>query len=240
MTDATFTLGDKQVQLPRIAATQGNNGHDINKLLAQTGDTTYDQGFSSTASCKSAITFIDGDAGVLQYRGYPIEQLAEKSSFLETAYLVIYGELPTAEQLATFEDRITKNMLIDERMRDFFRCFPRRSHPMPVLAAGIMGLSTFNSETTGLDNDSVEEATIRLLAKVPTLAAYGYKNSIGKPTLYPDHSLNYIENFERMSFGNPAEPYQIDDKITRALEVLLILHADHEQNCSTNAVRSVG
>ncbi|MDN5564672.1 MAG: citrate synthase [Luteococcus sp.] len=240
MTDATFTLGDKQVQLPRIAATQGNNGHDINKLLAQTGDTTYDQGFSSTASCKSAITFIDGDAGVLQYRGYSIEQLAEKSSFLETAYLVIYGELPTAEQLATFEDRITKNMLIDERMRDFFRCFPRRSHPMPVLAAGIMGLSTFNSETTGLDNDSVEEATIRLLAKVPTLAAYGYKNSIGKPTLYPDHSLNYIENFERMSFGNPAEPYQIDDKITRALEVLLILHADHEQNCSTSTVRLVG
>ncbi|MFZ2259797.1 MAG: citrate synthase [Luteococcus japonicus] len=240
MTDATFTLGDKQVQLPRIAATQGNNGHDINKLLAQTGDTTYDQGFSSTASCKSAITFIDGDAGVLQYRGYSIEQLAEKSSFLETAYLVIYGELPTAEQLATFEDRITKNMIIDERMRDFFRCFPRRSHPMPVLAAGIMGLSTFNSETTGLDNDSVEEATTRLLAKVPTLAAYGYKNSIGKPTLYPDHSLNYIENFERMSFGNPAEPYQIDDKITRALEVLLILHADHEQNCSTSTVRLVG
>ncbi|ROR54782.1 citrate synthase [Luteococcus japonicus] len=240
MTDATFTLGDKQVQLPRIVATQGNNGHDINKLLAQTGDTTYDQGFSSTASCKSAITFIDGDAGVLQYRGYSIEQLAEKSSFLETAYLVIYGELPTAEQLATFEDRITKNMIIDERMRDFFRCFPRRSHPMPVLAAGIMGLSTFNSETTGLDNDSVEEATTRLLAKVPTLAAYGYKNSIGKPTLYPDHSLNYIENFERMSFGNPAEPYQIDDKITRALEVLLILHADHEQNCSTSTVRLVG
>ncbi|WP_420176379.1 citrate synthase [Luteococcus sp. OSA5] len=241
MTDlASFAIGDKKVELPFVEATQGNNGHDIVKLLAQTGDTTYDQGFSSTASCKSAITFIDGEAGVLQYRGYPIEQLAEKSSFVETAYLVIYGELPTAEQLATFEDRITKSMLIDERMRDFFRCFPRRSHPMPVLAAGIMGLSTFNSETTGLDPESVEEATTRLMAKVPTLAAYGYKNSIGKPTLYPDNSLSYIENFERMSFGSPTEPYQIDDAITRALEVLLILHVDHEQNCSTSTVRLVG
>ncbi|MEL4506364.1 citrate synthase [Luteococcus sp. H138] len=240
MTQATFSYGDKQVELPYLEATQGNNGHDISKLLAQSGDTTYDQGFSSTASCKSAITFIDGDKGILQYRGYPIEQLAEKSTFLETAYLVIYGELPTAEQLATFEERITRNMIIDERMRDFFRCFPRRSHPMPVLAAGIMGLSTFDSDFTGFRPDQIEEATARLLGKVPTLAAYGYKNSIGKPTMYPDYSLSYIENFERMSFGNPAEPYEIDDAITRALEVLLILHVDHEQNCSTSTVRLVG
>ncbi|GAB2478846.1 citrate synthase [Luteococcus sediminum] len=240
MTNATFTVGEKSVDLPFVKATQGNDGHDIVKLLAGTGDTTYDQGFSSTASCKSAITFIDGDKGILQYRGYPIEQLAAQSSFLEVAYLVIYGELPTADQLATFEHRITQNMIIDERMRDFFRCFPRRSHPMPVLAAGIMGLSTFNSETTDLTPEAIEEATIRLLAKVPTLAAYGYKNSIGKPTLYPDYSLSYVENFERMSFGSPAEPYQIDDAITRALEVLLILHADHEQNCSTSTVRLVG
>ena len=162
--NATFTVGDKEVDLPYVPASIGNNGYDITKLLASTGDTTYDQGFSSTASCKSAITFIDGDNGILRYRGYPIEQLAERSTFLECAYLVIYGELPTAEQLETFTSRITKSTLLDERMRDLFRCFPRRSHPMPVLAAGIMGLSTFNSETTGLDNDSVEEATIRLLA----------------------------------------------------------------------------
>ena len=241
MTDnATFNVGDKSVELPYVEATQGNNGHDITKLLAQTGDTTYDQGFSSTASCKSAITYINGDEGVLQYRGYPIEQLAEKSTFLETAYLVIYGELPTQEQLVKFSDTITKNMFIDERMRDLFRCFPRRSHPMPVLAAGVMALSTFDAESTGFAPEQIESATTRLLAKVPTLAAYSYKNSIGRPTLYPDHALSYIENFERMSFGTPAEPYQIDDSITRALEVLLILHVDHEQNCSTSTVRLVG
>ena len=238
--NATFNVGDKSVELPYVEATQGNNGHDITKLLAQTGDTTYDQGFSSTASCRSAITYINGDEGVLQYRGYPIEQLAEKSTFLETAYLVIYGELPTQEQLDKFSDTITKNMFIDERMRDLFRCFPRRSHPMPVLAAGVMALSTFDAESTGFAPEQIESATTRLLAKVPTLAAYSYKNSIGRPTLYPDHALSYIENFERMSFGTPAEPYQIDDSITRALEVLLILHVDHEQNCSTSTVRLVG
>jgi len=238
--NATFNVGDKSVELPYVEATQGNNGHDIVKLLAQTGDTTYDQGFSSTASCKSAITYINGEEGVLQYRGYPIEQLAEKSTFLETAYLTIYGELPTQDQLTSFSDAITKNMIIDERMRDLFRCFPRRSHPMPVLAAGVMALSTFDSDTTGFAPEQIEAATTRLIAKVPTLAAYSYKNSVGKPTLYPNYSLSYIENFERMSFGNPAEPYQIDDAITRALEVLLILHVDHEQNCSTSTVRLVG
>ncbi|HIW28673.1 MAG TPA: citrate synthase [Candidatus Luteococcus avicola] len=238
--NATFTVGDKEVDLPFVPASIGNNGYDITKLLASTGDTTYDQGFSSTASCKSAITFIDGDNGILRYRGYPIEQLAERSTFLECAYLVIYGELPTAEQLETFTDRITKSTLLDERMRDLFRCFPRRSHPMPVLAAGIMALSTFNTDSIGLDDESVERATERLLAKVPTLAAYSYKNSVGQPTLYPDNSLSYIENFERMSFGYPTESYQFNEAITRALEVLLILHVDHEQNCSTSTVRLVG
>ncbi len=238
--NATFTVGDKEVDLPYVPASIGNNGYDITKLLASTGDTTYDQGFSSTASCKSAITFIDGDKGILRYRGYPIEQLAERSTFLECAYLVIYGELPTAEQLETFTSRITKSTLLDERMRDLFRCFPRRSHPMPVLAAGIMALSTFNTDSIGLDDESVERATERLLAKVPTLAAYSYKNSVGQPTLYPDNSLSYIENFERMSFGFPTESYQFNEAITRALEVLLILHVDHEQNCSTSTVRLVG
>ena len=239
MTDsATFNVGDKQVELPYVAATQGNNGHDITKLLAQTGDTTYDQGFSSTAACKSEITFIDGDAGVLQYRGYPIEQLAEHSSFLECAYLVIYGELPTADELKTFESKINRSSMVDERMRDLLRCFPRNSHPMPVLSSAIMALST--RESTGLDAESVEDATISLLAKVPTLAAYGYKTSLGDPMLYPDSSLSYVQNFERLSFGYPTESYQFNDAITKALEALLILHVDHEQNCSTSTVRLIG
>ena len=241
MTDsARFIYGDTELEFPEVAATQGNDGFDIGKLLSTTGKVTIDQGFVNTASCKSAITFIDGDKGILRYRGYPIEQLAEESTFLETAYLVIYGDLPDKEQLAEFEDRITRSTMIDERMREFFRCFPRRSHPMPVLAAGIMALSTFNSDSVGHSDSEVERATERLLAKVPTLAAYGYKNSMGQPTLYPDNSLSYVENFQRMSFGYPTEPYHLNDKITRALEVLLILHADHEQNCSTSTVRLVG
>ena len=240
MTNATFSLGDASLDLPLVEAREGNNGYDIGKLLGGTGAVTYDQGFSSTASCKSAITFIDGDKGILRYRGYPIEQLAEKSTFLETSYLVIYGELPTTEQLADFESRIRQSTLIDERMRDFFRCFPRRSHPMPVLSAGIMALSTFNTDSLGFSHAEVERATERLMAKVPTLAAYSYKNSMGQPTLFPDNSLSYIENFERMSFGFPTEPYEVNETITRALEVLLILHVDHEQNCSTSSVRLVG
>lgn len=243
MADSAFLNygGDSELEFPLVKASQGNDGYAIDKLMATTGNTTLDQGFVNTASCKSAITFIDGDKGILQYRGYPIEQLAEKSTFLETSYLVIYGELPTKEQLAAFEERIMRSTMIDERMRDLFRCFPRRSHPMPVLSAAIMALSTFNSEqSVGLDERSVERATERLMAKVPTLAAYGYKNSMGEPTLYPDNSLSYIENFLRMSFGYPTEAYELNDKITRALEVLLILHVDHEQNCSTSTVRLVG
>lgn len=238
--NAFLTAGDKRVEFPLVTATEGNDGYDISKLLSSTGNVTLDQGFVNTASCESAITFIDGDAGILRYRGYPIEQLAQKSTFLETSYLVIYGELPTAEQLADFEARIRRSTMIDERMRDLFRCFPRRSHPMPVLSAGIMALSTFSEDVLGLDEVQVERATERLMAKVPTLAAYGYKNSMGQPTLYPDNSLSYIENFLRMSFGFPTEPFHLDEKITRALEVLLILHVDHEQNCSTSTVRLVG
>ncbi|MDN5570043.1 MAG: citrate synthase [Propionibacteriaceae bacterium] len=237
---ATFTAGDRELQLPFIPATQGNNGYDIGKLLAKTGDTTYDNGFANTAVCKSAITYIDGDAGVLQYRGYPIEQLAEKSTFLETSYLVLYGELPTSEELEEFTQKISRHMVIDERLRELFRIFPRRSHPMPVLSAAITALSTFSTDTIGFDSERVDAATQRLMAKVPTLAAYSFKNSLGMPTLWPDYSLSYIENFLRMSFGTVTEPYQFDDDVTRALDVLLILHADHEQNCSTSTVRLVG
>ena len=239
-TPATFSAGDKNLELPFVQATQGNNGYDISKLMAQTGDTTFDIGFANTAVCKSAITYIDGDKGVLQYRGYPIEQLAEKSTFLETSYLVLYGELPTKEQLEDFTEKVANHMVIDERIREMFRIFPRKSHPMPVLSAGVTALGLFSQDTIGFDDDRIDAATHRLMAKVPTIAAYSYKNSIGMPTLYPDYSLSYVENFLRMSFGTVTQPYELDDEIVKAMEVLLILHADHEQNCSTSTVRLVG
>jgi len=227
-------------ELPIIEGTVGANGYDIRGLLNATGNVTYDMGFANTASCQSKITYIDGDKGVLRYRGYPIEQLAESSTFLETAYLVIYGELPSAAELSDFEDRIRHKTIIDEGMRKFFETFPRGSHPMPVLAAGVQALGTFSNASVDDDPQSIEKATERLLAKMPTLAAYGYKNSRGEPALYPDNSLSYVQNFERMSFGYPTEPYHFEPEITRALDVLLILHADHEQNCSTSTVRLVG
>ncbi len=241
VTDSVKLSGaEESLELPVVAATEGPEGLDIGKLLSSTGQVTFDPGFANTASCTSEITFIDGDKGILRYRGYPIEQLAEQSTFLETAYLVIYGELPTAAQLGEWEDRIRRKTMVDERMREFFRMFPRRSHPMPVLASGLMMLSTFSFDSIGDDETAIEKATERLLAKVPTLAAYGYKNSRGEAMLYPDNSLNYIENFLRMSFGYPTEPYELHDEITRALDVLLILHADHEQNCSSSTVRLIG
>ena len=242
MTDhAELSHGSGSVSLPLVEANEGNNGYDIGQLLASTGDTTFDVGFANTAACRSEITYIDGDAGILRYRGYPIEQLAEQSTFMETSYLVLYGELPTAAQLESFTTKINRSGLIDERMRDLFRCFPRKSHPMPVLSAGIMALSTFNADTLSVDDpEQIEAATMRLLGKVPTLAAYGYKNSMGQPFLYPDWNLGYIENFLRLSFGFPTEEYEFDENIVRALDTLLILHADHEQNCSASTVRMVG
>ncbi len=237
---AHLTHGDHEADLPVVASVEGCDGYDITQLRTQTGNVTLDNGFANTASCRSGITFIDGEAGILRYRGYPIEQLAERSSFLETAYLVIYGELPSEEQLERFTNDIRRSTLIDERMRDFFRTFPRNSHPMPVLSAGIVALSLFAPDAVGFESDRIERATHQLIAKVPTLAAYGFKNSRGEPTLYPDNSLSYVENFLRMSFGYPTEEYEFNDEITRALDVLLILHADHEQNCSTSTVRVVG
>jgi citrate synthase len=240
-TDGVLTSGDKTLTLAGVEATEGNNGYDVSALLKETGNTTYDIGFANTAVCRSAITYIDGDAGILRYRGYPIEELAEKSSFLETCYLVLYGELPTKEQFDTFENTVRRHTLVDERLREFFRSFPRRSHPMPVLSAGVTALSTFSTDTVSIsDWKAIDMATFRLLAKLPTLAAMGYKNSMGDPFMYPDNSLGYVENFLRMSFGYPTEPYEIDPMYVRALDVLLILHADHEQNCSTSTVRLVG
>ncbi|MFN8137799.1 MAG: citrate synthase [Propionicimonas sp.] len=240
MSNAIFSHDDVSLELPLAPATQGNNGYDITRLLGATGDTTLDVGFANTASCRSAITFIDGDAGILRYRGYPIEQLAEHSTFLEVSYLVLHGELPTQQQLDDFSAKIAKYHVVDERMREMFRSLPRKSHPMPVLSAAINALSTFATSRYGEDAFTPERATHLLLGSVPTLAAYGYKSSVGEPFLYADSSLSYIENFLRMSFGLPTGPYPFDDAITRALDVLLILHADHEQNCSTSTVRMVG
>ncbi len=240
MSAAQYLRDEQACELPQVPATVGSDGYDVSKLLATTGDVALDYGFGNTASCRSAITYIDGEAGILRYRGYPIEQLAERSTFLETSYLVLYGELPTASELAEFSEAISRHYLLDERLKEMFRLFPRRSHPMPVLTAGINALSTFAMPPVALTERSVEQHAYRLMAKVPMLAAYGYKNSLGLPALYPDESLGYIENFLRMSFGGPTRPYEFDETVVRALDTLLILHADHEQNCSTSTVRMVG
>jgi citrate synthase len=233
--------GDSELDLPVKTATEGSAGIEVTKLLSTTGMVTLDPGFVNTAACSSDITYIDGDAGILRYRGYPIEQLAEKSTFLEVSYLLIYGELPTQGQLENFTKQITKHTLLHEDLKDFFNGFPRDAHPMPVLSSAVSALSTFYQDALNpFDEPNVDLSTIRLLAKVPTLAAYAYKKSVGQATLYPDNSLNYVENFLRLTFGIPAEPYGIDPEVARALDTLFILHADHEQNCSTSTVRVVG
>jgi citrate synthase len=223
------------------APTEGASAVDVSKILAKTGMTTFDPGFTSTAACASAITYIDGDAGILRYRGYPIDQLAEKSSFLEVSYLLIYGELPTHAELERFTNDISRHTLLHEDLKGFFDGFPRDAHPMPVLSSAVSALSTFYQDSLDpFDKDAVELSTVRLMAKVFTIAAYAYKKSVGQPFLYPDNSLGLVENFMRMTFGFPAEPYEVDPAIAKALDTLLILHADHEQNCSTSTVRLVG
>ena len=230
-----------ELDLEIVHATEGADGIALGPLLAKTGYTTFDQGFVNTASTKSAITYIDGDAGILRYRGYPIEQLAEKSTFIEVSYLLIYGELPSPEQLEAFTTQIQRHTLLHEDLKRFFDGFPRNAHPMPVLSSAVNALSAYYQDSLDpLDNKQVELSTIRLLAKLPTIAAYAYKKSVGQPFLYPDNSLTLVENFLRMTFGFPAEPYEVDPEIVRALDMLLILHADHEQNCSTSTVRLVG
>ncbi|MEO9133798.1 MAG: citrate synthase [Jatrophihabitantaceae bacterium] len=240
--EAVFTApGNEPLQLPIRPAVEGSAGADISKLLASTGLVTFDPGFANTASCSSDITYIDGDAGILRYRGYPIDQLATGSTFIETSYLLIYGELPTADQLTAFEDKIRRHTLLHEDMKRFFDGFPRDAHPMPVLSSAVSALSTFYQDSHNpFDEDQVELSTVRLLAKLPTIAAYAYKKSVGQPFLYPDNSLGLVENFLRMTFGLPAEPYEPDPVIVRALDMLFVLHADHEQNCSTSTVRLVG
>ena len=241
MTDNALNFPGGTLDLPLIDSSEGENGLGISSLLSATGNVTLDPGFVNTASCTSAITFINGEEGILRYRGYPIEQLAEKSTFLETSYLLIYGELPTPAQLADFESRITQHTMLHEDLRRFFDGFPRDAHPMPVLSSAVSALSTFYQDSLDpFDQEQVEISTIRLLAKVTTIAAYAYKKSVGQPMLYPDNSLGFVENFLRMTFGVPAEEYVADPVVVRALNQLFILHADHEQNCSTSTVRLVG
>jgi citrate synthase len=230
-----------ELDLDIVEATEGSDGIALGSLLSKTGYTTFDEGFVNTASTKSAITYIDGDAGILRYRGYPIEQLAEKSNFIEVSYLLIYGELPTQEQLEKFTHQIQRHTLLHEDLKRFFDGFPRNAHPMPVVSSAVNALSAYYQDSLDpFDDEQVELSTIRLLAKLPTIAAYAYKKSVGQPFLYPDNSLSLVENFLRMTFGFPAEPYEVDPEVVRALDLLLILHADHEQNCSTSTVRLVG
>ncbi len=238
---ATLRYPGGEIDLDIVHATDGDDGIALGSLLSKTGYTTFDGGFVNTASTKSAITYIDGDAGILRYRGIPIEQLAEKSTFIEVSYLLIYGELPTAEQLENFTTQIQRHTLLHEDLKRFFDGFPRNAHPMPVLSSAVNALSAYYQDSLDpFDPKQVELSTIRLLAKLPTIAAYAYKKSEGQPFLYPDNSLTLVENFLRMTFGFPAEPYEVDPEIVRALDMLFILHADHEQNCSTSTVRLVG
>ncbi len=230
-----------EIDLQIVHASEGADGIALGSLLAETGYTTFDVGFVNTAAAKSAITYIDGDAGILRYRGYPIEQLAEKSTFIEVSYLLIYGELPTKEQMAGFTRRIQRHTMLHEDLKRFYDGFPRNAHPMPVLSSVVNALSAYYQDSLDpMDNDQVELSTIRLLAKLPTIAAYAFKKSVGQPFLYPDNSISLVENFLRMTFGLPDEPYRPDPEIVRALDMLFILHADHEQNCSTSTVRLVG
>ena len=237
----TLNYPGGSAEFPIINSTDGDSVIDFSKLNASTGLNSYDIGFVNTASTKSAITYIDGDAGILRYRGYPIEQLAGQKSFVETAYLLIYGELPNAEQLSGWDERLRRHTLIHEDLKNIFHSMPQNAHPMSVLAAGVSALSTFYQDSLNPhDEYQVELSTVRLLSKLPTLVAYSHKNSMGQALLYPDNSLGYVENFLRMAFGNMAEPYIQNPVVVKALDTLLVLHADHEQNCSTSTVRLVG
>ena len=241
MSQAKLVHPNGELLLGEVPATVGSPGYDVSSLLKETGHITLDPGFMNTASCQSAITYIDGDKGILRYRGYPIEQLAAKSTFIETSYLLIYGHLPTPVELSKFTQDITMHTMVHEDLRRFFDGFPRDAHPMPVLSSAVSALSTFYQDSLDpFDERQVEISTIRLMAKIPTLAAYAYKKTIGQPSRYPDNSLDYVSNFLNMTFGVPAEPYEVNPAIVKALDMLFILHADHEQNCSTSTVRMVG
>ncbi|MGO1770863.1 MAG: citrate/2-methylcitrate synthase, partial [Microbacterium sp.] len=238
---ATLTIGDTTAEFPVLQASDGNSSIDVSTLTKQTGYTALDYGFVNTASTRSDVTFIDGEQGILRYRGYPIDELAENATFLEVAWLLIYGDLPSADELAEFDERIRRHTLLHEDLKSFFSGLPAGAHPMAVLSSAVSALSTYyEGQSDPANPEHVELNIIRLLAKLPVLAAYAHKKSIGQAFLYPDNSLGYVENFLRLNFGTMAEPYEVNPVKVRALERLLILHEDHEQNASTSTVRLVG
>jgi citrate synthase len=238
---ASFTLGDKTIDLPVHSGTVGPDVVDIRKFYAQTGAFTYDPGFTSTGSCQSALTYIDGDEGVLLHRGYPIGQLAEQSSFMEVCYLLLNGELPSADELGNFSHTITRHTMLHEQLATFYRGFRRDAHPMAIMCGVVGALSAFYHDSTEIsDPHQRMVASHRLIAKMPTIAAMAYKYSVGQPFIYPDNSLSYTGNFLRMTFGVPAEEYIVHPAVERAMDRIFILHADHEQNASTSTVRLAG
>jgi citrate synthase len=238
---ATLSVGDKNWSFPIYGGTIGPDVIDISKLYAQTGMFTYDPGFTSTASCESSITYIDGDEGILQYRGYPIEQVAAHGDFLETCYLLLYGELPTKAQKEDFDLRVTRHTMVHEQMSRFFQGFRRDAHPMAIMVGSVGALSAFYHDSTDI-TDATQRmiASIRMIAKVPTLAAMAYKYSVGQPFVYPKNDLDYSTNFLRMCFAVPCEEYQPNPVLAKAMDRIFILHADHEQNASTSTVRLAG
>jgi citrate synthase len=242
MATALLKIDGKEIELPIIVGSEGEKGIDISELRAKTGCITYDNGYLNTGVCQSAITFLDGEKGILRYRGIPIEQLAESSTFVETSYLLIYGRLPNKKELAAFTTNITRHTMLHEDMKHFYESFPRDAHPMATLASAVSTLSTFyQNEPNQADGAKDLDLSIyRLLGKLPTIATYSHKKSIGHPFVYPDNSLDYASNFLRMMFAVPAEQYELDPEVAKALDLLLILHADHEQNCSASTVRMVG
>lgn len=238
---ATLEIDGRTIHLPRVRSTEGNHGLVISSLLKETNHVTLDSGFMNTASCESSITYIDGDAGILRYRGYPIEQLAEHSTFLEVAYLLIYGELPDMETYDAVVRRIKRHRLLHEDFKAFFTAFPANGHPMAILQAGVAGLATYYQHTLDPKDDYQRElSTVLLMAKVPTMISYIARRAQGLPLMYPDNSRTYVEDFLRMTFGMPYQQHDVDPLLVDALNKLLILHADHEQNCSTSTVRMVG
>ena len=235
---AVLTLDGKNYELPVFVGSEGEVAVDIGKLRAKSGAITLDPGYGNTGSCRSEITFIDGEKGILRYRGYPIEELAERSTFLEVAWLLIHGQLPTATELASFTHEVGIHTMLHENYASFFTALPRTAHAMPVCAAAVGALATFYQDPE--NEDDVQKAMVRMIAKMPTIAAYSYKHSKGQPFMYPRNSLDYCSNFLHMMYATPCEDYEVDPVVARALDVLLILHADHEQNCSTSTVRMVG
>ena len=230
-----------ELALPVVEGTEGNDGIDISALRTETGLVTLDYGFGNSASTRSAVSFVDGAAGELRYRGYPVEQLAEKSSFIEVAYLLFHGELPGPAALEDFRDRITRHTLLNEEMKRLFDAFPKRAHPMAIMASATNAMATFYPDFHNpTDPYAVEQSALRLIAKLPTVAAFAYKKSIGQPYVYPRNDLSYAADFLHMMFSLPVEEYTVDPVVARALDVLLILHAEHGQNCSTSTVRMVG